>query len=86
LLLLPADAAANAIAACYFLLFPGISHYFLAFLLFPAISYYFLSLTFRGFSLAAQYPPRLHDFTCIPSILKDTEGNECFCLLFSVSA
>ena len=45
-----------------------------------------LLLTFRGFSLAAQNPSRLHDFTSIPSILTDIKPNECFRILFAVSA
>ena len=49
-------------------------------------SQWVLLLTFRGFSLAAQNPSRLHDFTSIPSILNDIEANGCFCLLFAVIA
>ena len=45
-----------------------------------------LLLTFLGFSLAAQNPSRLHDFTSIPSILSDIEAHGCFCLLFVDSA
>ena len=80
-----------------FLPFAFISYYFQVviasfsyFLPFPASSRYFLRwvllLTFRSFSLAAQNPSRLHDFTSIPSILSDIEANGCFCLLFAVSA
>ena len=45
-----------------------------------------LLLTFRGFSLAAHNPCRLHDFTSIPLILSDIKTNESFCILFALSA